>query len=106
MGPLVTTVALSSIGVLAAVGLWVGLARLLAARIRSRLRAVPLALPLLMVALGYGAFWLAFFSSPATAVQLHAIRLTVAHFAGPLLPWTVGSWLVVSAWALKPLVMR
>jgi hypothetical protein len=94
----------SAIGVLAALALWIGLARMLSARIRSRLRAVPLCLPLLLIPAVYGLFWLAFFSSPAMAVQTHAIRLTVQHAVGPWLPWIAGGWLAVSLGALWPLI--
>jgi hypothetical protein len=93
-------------GALAAVALWGWLAGLLAARIRSRLRAVPLCLPLLVAAAGHGLYWWAFFLSPAAAVQMHAIRLTLAHFAGPLLPWIGVVWLAGSLWALRPLLKR
>jgi hypothetical protein len=93
-------------GALLSIALWVWLAGLLAERIRSRLRAVPLCLPLLLIAAGYGLYWWAFFSSPAMAVQMHAIRLTLVHLAGAFLPWIAGLWLVIGLWCLKPLVRR
>jgi hypothetical protein len=83
--------------------LWIFLSRALAVRNLSRWRAMALCLPLMLLALGYGLFWWAFFASPASAVQVHAIRLTVSHFAGPFLPWLAGSWLAISVWLLKPL---
>jgi hypothetical protein len=98
--------ALSAAGVLAAAALWAWLAERLALRIRSRLRAVPLALPLLLGALGYGAYWSAFFATPGLAVQMHAVRLTLAHAAGPALPLLAGVWLALSLWALAPLLRR
>jgi hypothetical protein len=90
----------------AALALWAWLARQLSGRIRSRLRAVPLALPLVVCAVGYGLYWLAFFSSPTLAVQMHAIRLTLQHLAGPLLPAIAGVWLALALWPLAPLVRR
>jgi hypothetical protein len=103
---LVPIVALSAAGAVGAVLLWVWLSRLLRARIRSRLRAAPLAAPLLLLALGYGLYWLVFFASPTLAVQMHAARLTISYFLGPLLPWFAGVWLLLSGWALLPLVRR
>ncbi len=97
---------LSAAGILAALALWVWLTRLLSARIRSTLRAVPLCLPLLLAPLVYGLFWLAFFASPAVAVQMHAIRLTLDHAVGPFLPWIAGLWLALSLAALLPLLQR
>jgi hypothetical protein len=94
----------SAAGVLAALALWIWLAQRLAARIRSRLRAVPLCLPLLLIPAVYGLFWLAFFSSPSMAVQAHAIRLTLQHAVAPFLPWIAGGWLVVALAALWPLL--
>jgi hypothetical protein len=96
----------STVGAIMALALWVVLARAMAARGRSRWRAVLLCLPLLLGALGYGLFWLGFFSSPATAVQMHALRLTVQHFAGPPLPWIGAVWLILSGWVLVPLLRR
>lgn len=93
-------------GVLAALALWIWLSGQLAARIRSRLRALPLCLPLLLIAAGYGLFWLAFFSSPGMAVQMHAVRLTVQHVAAPYLPWIGGTWLIASLAVLWPLARR
>jgi hypothetical protein len=96
----------SAVAIAAALALWVWLARLLAGRIRSRLRAVPLALPLLLAAVGYGLYWLAFFSSPTLAVQMHAIRLTFQHLAGPFLPFIAAVWLGLAVWPLAPLFRR
>jgi hypothetical protein len=96
----------SAAGTLAALALWAFLVHQLSARIRSRLRALPLAAPLVMMALGYGVFWLAFFSSPAMAVQMHATWLTIRHAVWPFLPWVAGAWLVAGLWALRPLFSR
>jgi hypothetical protein len=93
----------SILGAVLAIALWGVLARAMTARGRSRWRPVLLCFPLLLSALGYGLFWFGFFSSPATAVQLHALRLTVQHFAGPFLPWIGLVWLVLSSWLLLPL---
>jgi hypothetical protein len=93
-------------GVLAAIALWGWLAGQLKARIRSRLRAVPLCLPLVLAAAGYGLFWLGFFSSPATAVQLHAVKLTLQHALDGFAGWIAAGWLVVSLVALLPLMRR
>jgi hypothetical protein len=87
-----------------ALALWALLARAMAARGRSRWRPVLLCLPLLLGAIGYGLFWFGFFSSPMAAVQLHAVRLTIQHFAGAFLPWIGAVWLVLSGWLLLPLV--
>jgi hypothetical protein len=89
--------ATSALGVILALMLWMWLARRLAHAGKSRWRAVPLCLVLLLIPLGYGVFWLVFFSSPAAAVQAHAIRLTLEHFIAPFAPWTGVSWLIVSA---------
>jgi hypothetical protein len=96
----------SIVGAIIALALWIVLARAMVARGRSRWRPVLLCLPLLLGAAGYGLFWFGFFSSPATAVQLHALRLTIQHFAGPFLPWIGAIWLVMSGWVLVPLVRR
>jgi hypothetical protein len=96
----------SMIGAVMALALWVVFARAMAARGKSRWRPVLLCLPLLLGAVGYGLFWFGFFSSPATAVQLHAVRLTVQHFAGPFLPWIGAVWLALSGWLLLPLLRR
>jgi hypothetical protein len=96
----------SLVGAAIALVVWVALARAMAARGRSRWRPVLLCLPLLLGALGYGLFWFGFFSSPATAVQLHALRLTVQHFGGAVLPWIGAIWLVLSGWLLLPLFRR
>jgi hypothetical protein len=96
----------SMVGAVIALALWVVLTRAMVARGRSRWRPVLLCLPLLLGAVGYGLFWFGFFSSPATAVQLHALRLTVQHFAGPFLPWIGAVWLAMSGWLLVPLVRR
>ncbi len=94
------------VGAAVALIAWLGLARASAARNKSRWRPVLLCLPLLLGSLGYGLFWFGFFSSPQTAVQLHAVRLTVQHFAGPLLPWIAAMWLLLSAWLLLPLLRQ
>ncbi|MGL4243369.1 MAG: hypothetical protein ACRCTI_19830 [Beijerinckiaceae bacterium] len=91
---------------LAAVGFWIWLARSLAGRFRSRLRALPLVLPVLLAALGYALYWIAFFASPAMAVQMHAIRLTIAHAVGPYLPFVAVGWLILSLLPLAPLLRR
>jgi hypothetical protein len=96
----------AALGVILALALWVFLARKLAAADRTRWRAVLLCLPLLLGAAGYGLFWFGFFSSPAMAVQLHAVRLTLQHFAEPFLPWVGGIWVLLSGWLLLPLVTR
>jgi hypothetical protein len=91
-------------GALVALALWVVLNRAVVSRGKSRWRPVLLCLPLFMGCIGYGVFWLGFISSPHTAVQLHAIRLTAGHFLGPILPWIGAAWLVLSAWLLLPLL--
>jgi hypothetical protein len=96
----------SMIGAIMALALWVVLAHAMAARGKSRWRPVLLCLPFLLGTAGYGLFWFGFFSSPATAVQLHAVRLTVQHFAGPFLPWIGAVWLALSGWLLLPLLRR
>jgi uncharacterized membrane protein len=93
-------------GVVVVIAGWAALSGALAARHRSRWRAVVLCLPLVLIALGYGLFWWVFFASPASAVQMHALRLTIAHFAGPFLPGIGMSWLAISAWLLVPLLRR
>ncbi len=94
------------VGVVLALVLWIFLGRVLAARGKSRWRAALLCLPLLLLAAGYGLFWFGFFSTPATAVQLHAVRLAIQHFAGPFLPWIGAVWLMLSGWLLLPLLRR
>jgi hypothetical protein len=84
-------------------GLWVWLARRLSCVGKSRWRAVPFCLPLLLMSLAYGAFWLVFFAGPFAAVQAHAIRLTLAYFTGTFAPWVGTTWLAVSAALLWPL---
>ncbi len=96
----------SLLGVLLAIALWVLLSKRLALANRTRWRSVLLCLPLVLGAAGYGLFWFGFFSSPAMAVQMHAVRLTLQHFAGPFLPWIGGVWLLVSGWLLLPLLKR
>ncbi len=96
----------SIVGAVIALALLVVLTRAMAARGRSRWRPVLLCLPLLLVAVGYGLFWFGFFSSPATAVQLHALRLTIQHFAGPFLPWIGAVWLASSVGLLAPLLRK
>jgi general stress protein CsbA len=93
------------IGVISALVLWIMLARKMTRVGRSRWRAVLLCLPLLLGAVGYGLFWFGFFSSPDAAVQLHAVRLTIAYFTEALLPWLGGLWLVLSAWLIKPALL-
>jgi hypothetical protein len=90
-------------GAILVLALWVTLTRAVVARGKSRWRPVLLCLPMFMGCIGYGLFWFGFFSSPGTAVQLHAIRLTAEHFLGPLLPWISAAWLALSAWLLLPL---
>ncbi|MGL4636316.1 MAG: hypothetical protein ACRCWF_10065 [Beijerinckiaceae bacterium] len=94
------------VGFVLAVILWVFLSRKLAAANRSRWRAVLLCLPLVLGALVYGLFWFGFFSSPAMAVQMHAVRLTLQHFVMPFLPWIAGVWLLISGLLLLPLLKR
>jgi hypothetical protein len=94
------------VGTVIALALWVFLNRAIAARGKSRWRPVLLCLPLFIGCAGYGLFWFGFFTSPKTAVQLHAVRLTIAHFAGPFLPWLGAVWLALSSWLLLPLVRR
>jgi hypothetical protein len=96
----------SIVGATMALSLWLVLTRAMAARGKSRWRPVLLCLPLMLGAAGYGLFWFGFFSSPATAVQLHALRMTVQHFAGPVLPWVGAVWLVLSGWLLLPMLRR
>ncbi len=91
---------------LVTLALWVAIDRALQRRIRSRLRAFPLCLPLLLAALGYGLYWWAFFASPAMAVQMYAIRLTLQHEVGAWLPWIAGGWAALALYALRPLVTR
>jgi hypothetical protein len=90
-------------GFVVVLGLWVWLARRFSSLGKSRWRAVPFCLPLLLMSLAYGAFWLMFFASPALAVQTHAIRLTLAYFIGPFAPWVGTAWLALSAALLLPL---
>jgi hypothetical protein len=93
-------------GAVMAVVLWVALALRLQAVGKSRWRPAMLCLPALLIAIGYGVYWLAFFSSVDMAVQLHAIRLTISHFAGlylgSALPWIGGTWLAVGLGLLLP----
>lgn len=96
--------AVSGGSALIVLALWGALSHALDRSIRSRLRAVPLCLPLLAMAVGYGLYWWAFFASPSLAVQMHAIRLMLAHFIGPFLPWIVTGWLAFALVALRPLV--
>jgi hypothetical protein len=93
----------AALGAAGAAALWVLLARWLARRGLRRWRSVPLGLTLLAAALGYGLFWAAFFSSPAMAVQMHAIRLTIVHALGGALPWLVAGGLAAAA---LPLLAR
>ena len=90
------------VGTVLAVILWFVLARRIRRVGKSRWRPVLLCLPLLLGALGYGLFWLGFFSSTDAAVQLHAVRLTVTYFTGPFLSWVGGVWLVISTWLIFP----
>ncbi len=62
-----------------------------------------LCLPLLLIPLLYGAFWLVFFSSPFAAVQVHAVRLTLEHFIAPFAPLIGAGWLAASLALLLPL---
>lgn len=94
------------LGVLIAPGVWIWLAGKLARRNASRWWALPLMLPLLLAPAFYGLFWWGFFASPASAVQLHAIRLTIQHFVEPFVPWIGGVWLAGSLALLLPLVRR
>jgi uncharacterized membrane protein len=94
----------SMVGVVAAVTAWFWLSAQLGQRDVSRWRAVPFCLPLLMMAAGYGLFWLGFFSSPTTAVQLHAMKLAITHLVGDYIVWIGGIWLLLCAVLLLPLV--
>jgi hypothetical protein len=93
-------------GAVMAIILWGALALRLKAVGKSRWRPALLCLPALLIAIGYGAYWLAFFSSVDMAVQLHAIRLTLGHFAGlylgDALPWIGGAWLALGLGLLLP----
>jgi glucan phosphoethanolaminetransferase (alkaline phosphatase superfamily) len=91
-------------GVIAAIVLWVVLARALSRRGKSRWRPVLLCLPLVLVAAGYGLFWFGFFSSPDLAVTLRAVQLTIQHEAGAFIPWIIGGWAALSALLLLPLL--
>jgi hypothetical protein len=106
MSALTPIIAAAAGGAIAALALWVWLARALGSRIRSPLRAVPLCLPLLLAAVGYGLYWWAFFASPFAAVQMHALGLAAGHYLGPVLPWFGAAWLAASLAALMPLVRR
>jgi hypothetical protein len=94
------------VGSIIVLAVWLQAARALGRRGASRWRAVPLFLPLVLMAAGYGLYWWAFFSSPAAAVQAHAIRLTIAHAAGAILPWIGAAWLAIAVALLRPLWRR
>jgi Na+/proline symporter len=93
----------AALGCACALLLWMWLARRLVELGKTRWRAVPLCLPLLLISLAYGTFWLVFFSSPQLAVQAHAVRLTLASLTGPIVPWVGAAWLALSAALLWPL---
>ncbi|MGL5116653.1 MAG: hypothetical protein ACRC7C_15145, partial [Beijerinckiaceae bacterium] len=61
---------------------WRALASRLMAAGAGRWRAVVVCLPLLLVTVAYGLYWIAFFSSAAAAVQTRALWLTITLFAG------------------------
>ena len=90
-------------GALLSLVLWFWLSRRLAAKDASRWRAVPLCLTLLLITAGYGLFWFGFFATPKTAVQLHAVRLSITYLAGDALPWIGMAWLALSGFLLLPL---
>ncbi|MCA3563295.1 MAG: hypothetical protein IOC90_05280 [Methylocystis sp.] len=93
-------------GTIVSVVLWFWLSRRLTARGRTRWRAAPLCLPLLLVSIGYGLYWFGFFQSPAAAVQLHAVKLTVSHATESLAPYALAAWLAASLLLLWPIVTR
>lgn len=90
-------------GVVVSMALWGVLAKALARRQASLWRAAPLCLPLLLGSALYGLFWWGFFSSPAMAVQLHAIRLTIQHAVDGFAPWLIAAWILTSLALLFPL---
>jgi hypothetical protein len=94
------------VGTAAALGLWVWLARQMTARGKSRWRPVLLCLPLVLAAAIYGLFWFGFFLSPAAAVQLHAIRLTIEHAISGYGVAIIAGWLAVSLLPLLPVLRR
>lgn len=95
MGNPLVIYAASAAAAILALALWVLLARLMRRSGRSRWQAAPLGLTLIVAAAGYGLFWFGFFSSPAMAVQLHAVRLTIAHAAGEAWPFVAAGWLAL-----------
>ena len=106
MGDLAAIQLSAAAGLLAAVILWISLARLLRRRGLAGWRAAPLGLALARTAAAYGFYWTAFFSSPALAVKMHALRLILAHALGAGLPWLPAGWLVLATLPLLPLARR
>jgi hypothetical protein len=84
--------------------LWYWLSRRLGERGLTRWRALPLCLPLLLMTVGYGLFWFGFFQSPALAVQLHAVRLTINHVTDGFVSYAVFAWVAACVVLLMPLL--
>ncbi len=106
MGDLAAIQLTAALALLAAIALAVTLARLLRRRGLGRWRAAPLGLTLALAAAAYGLYWTAFFASPALAVQMHAVRLVLAHALGAALPWIAAGWLAITALPLLPVLRR
>ncbi len=106
MGDL-AAIQLSAAGaLLAAIVLWIVVARQLRRRGLGRWRAAPLGLTLVLATAAYGYYWTVFFTSPAQAVKMHALRLIFTHVLGAGWPWLTAGWLVLMALPLTPLVRR
>jgi hypothetical protein len=82
---------------------WVALSARLKRAGSGKWRAAAVCLPLLMASAAYGLYWLAFFSSPAAAVQTRAIWLTLKHVAGPYAGFGWTAFAGIALWLLHPL---
>ncbi len=93
-------------GALMTIMLWVSLGLRMRSVGKSLWRPAFLCLPALLIAIGYGLYWMAFFSSSDVAVKMHAARLTISHLAhvylGDALIWIAIPWLLTGLGLLLP----
>ncbi len=106
MGDLAAILLTAACGLVASIAIWIASARLLLRRGLSSWRAAPVGLTLTLAASAYGLYWLAFFASPASAVQAHAMRLILTYALGAMAPWLAAGWLALAVLPLLPLARR